>query len=382
MRPTAAQEKALLRQAGCRRFVWNWALARRKADYAEHGTGMSQALLSKELTDLKRLPETKWLNEADSQALQQTLRDLDAAFVAFFEKRARFPRFKSKKRDTPRFRVPQRVKIQDGKVYVPKAGWVRVRQSQAVDAETKSATFKRDACGHWYVTLVAAFTLPEPGPSVPEPERTAGIDLGLKTFAALSTGEKVPPPKFYRRRQRQLRRAQRVFSRRQAGSKRKARARQKVARVHQKIADRRQDFLHKLSTVIVKRFDGVCVEDLNVKGLARTKLAKSFADAAHGEFLRQLRYKATWHGKAFAAVDRFYPSSRTCHACNAVNGELTLADRVWRCPSCGAVLDRDHNASLNVRDEGLQILAVGHTREVKRSGSLRQTCHGGQRVPN
>src|SRR6185437_4385988 len=183
MRPNREQEQALFRQTGARRFVWNWALARRKAYYAEHGVSIPAAQLSKELTALKEQPGTVWLKEADSQALQQTLRDLDKAFVAFFEKRARFPRFKSRKRDMPRFRIPQRVKVEDGKVYVPKVGWVRIRQSRPIDGQTKSATFKRDACGHWYVSLTAAFEMPD-APEVPlDRQQVAGIDAGLKDFA-------------------------------------------------------------------------------------------------------------------------------------------------------------------------------------------------------
>jgi putative transposase len=370
MRPSREKGQALFRQAGARRFVWNWALARRKAYFAEHGQTIPAALLSKELTALKSRAETAWLQEADSQALQQTLRDLEVAFRVFFEKRARFPRFKSKKRDTPRFRIPQRVKIREGKVYVPKVGWVRLRQSQIIDGQTKSATFKRDACGHWYVTLVVAFTLPDVILPPPDPEQVIGIDAGLKDFAVFSTGERVPAPKFFRAGQRKLRRAQRVFGRRKAGSNRKARAKTRVARVHQKIANQRGDFLHKLSTRIIKRFAGACIEDLSLKGLVRTKLAKSFSDAALGEFFRQLRYKARWQGKHLIAIDRFFPSSKRCHACGAVNEALTLAERQWTCPACGAVLDRDHNASQNIRDEGLHLFAVGHTEKENARGVL------------
>jgi putative transposase len=382
MRPTRAQEKVLLRQTGARRFIWNWALARRKACYKEHGKGIPASQLSRELTALKEQPETVWLREVDSQLLQQTLRDLDAAFRAFFDKRARFPRFKSKKRDTPRFRVPQRVKVVDGKVYVPKTGWVRIRQSQSIDGQTKSATFKRDACGHWYVTLTATFEVPDAPEVVPDPAKVVGIDAGLKDFAVFSTGDKVAAPEFYRAAERKLRRAQRAFARRKPGSKRKARAKAKVAHAHRKIGNQRKDFLHQHSTRIIRRFDGVCVEDLNVKALARTKLSKSFTDAAHGEFRRLLRYKALWYGKRFAAIDRFFPSSKRCNPCGAVNDALTRSERAWRCPSCGAVLDRDHNASQNIRDEGLRILAAGHTERLNAQGVHVRPGTSGQWTTN
>jgi putative transposase len=358
MRPSREQGQALFRQAGARRFVWNWALARRRAYFAEHGQTIPAGLLSKELTALKGHAETVWTREVDSQLLQQTLRDLDAAFRAFFEKRSRFPRFKSKKRDTPRFRIPQRVKVEGGKVYVPKVGWVRIRQSQAIEGQTKSATFKRDACGHWHVTLTVAFTLPDVALPPPDPEEVIGIDAGLKDFIVVSNGKRIEAPRFFRCNESKLCRAQRSLSRRVPGSKRREKAKVRVARVHRRIANQRKDFLHKLSTDLIQRFEGVCVEDLNVKGLARTKLAKSFMDAAHGEFRRQLKYKAAWYRKHFAVIDRFFPSSRYCPACGQVNRKLKLSDRVWDC-DCGVVHDRDLRAANNVRDEGLRMLAAG-----------------------
>lgn len=381
MRPTRAQEQALLRQAGARRWVWNWGLARRQAYFAEHSKSIPAAQLSVELTALKTCSETAWLREADSQALQQTLADLDRAFKNFFEKRARFPRFKSKHRDAPAFRIPQRVKVADGRVYVPKIGWVRIRQSQAIDGTTKSATFKRDACGRWFVALVAAFTMPDVTLALPALAKSVGLDAGLKDFAVLSNGERTAAPRFYRKAARKLRRAQRVFCRRQPGSKRRAKAKQCVARVHQHLSDQRRDFLHKLSTNIIRRFDAVFIEDLNLKGLARTKLAKSFNDAAHGEFRRQLEYKSLWNRKHLVAVGRFFPSSKTCHECGAVNDALTLSDRQWVCV-CGTVHDRDHNASLNIREEGLRLLAAGHADKQNAQGAGVSPAQGGQSASN
>lgn len=359
MEPNTAQGQALMRLAGARRFVWNWALDRRKAYYAEHGKTIPAAQLSAELTALKNQPETGWLKEADSQALQQTLKDLDRAFLNFFEKRARFPRFKSRKRDTPRFRIPQRVKIADGKVYVPKTGLVRIRQSMPVDLPTKGATFKRDAVGRWFVTLTAEFEMPDVALPAPDVAKVIGIDLGLKDFAVTSGGERIEAPKFYRRGQRKLRKAQRVFSRRKPGSNRKAKARLVVAKVHKQIANQRGDFLHKLSTDLVSRHDGLCIENLSLKGLARTKLAKSIMDASMGEFRRQLEYKSEWDRKHLAVIGRFYPSTKLCRGCGAINGMLTLSDRQWIC-DCGMVHDRDLSAAINIRDEGLRILAAGH----------------------
>jgi putative transposase len=370
MRPNVAQGQALMRLAGARRWVWNWALDRCKVHYAEHGKTLSAKSLSAELTALKQRPETAWLKEADSQALQQTLKDLDRAFRNFFEKRARFPRFKSRKRDAPRFRIPQRVKVADGKVYVPKIGLVRIRQSQPVTETSKSATFRRSPDGHWHVTLTVEFEMPDVPLGKPKPKQIVGIDLGLIGFATLSDGsEPIPAPKFFRKGQRKLRKAQRVVSRRKVGSNRRAKARLAVAKIHQRISDQRGDFLHKLTTDLVVNHDGLCIEDLSLKGLARTKLAKSFTDAALGEFRRQVEYKSLWNRKHLAVIGRFFPSSKMCRACGAINDTLILSDRHWVCAGCGAVHDRDPNAAQNIRDEGLRILAVGHTERQNARGA-------------
>jgi putative transposase len=369
MKPNAPQREALARTAGSRRYVWNWALAQRTAHYRATGKGLSAAELSRRLTALKDQPETAWLREVDSQAMQQTLADLQRAHVNFFKKRTRFPRFKSRKRDQARFRIPQRVQIADGRVYVPKVGSVAIRQSQPVKGDTKSATFKRDATGHWDVTLVTEFTMPDTALPAGNPCRMVGIDLGLKDFAVLSNGERIPAPQFFRKAEKTLRKAQRVFSRRQKGSARRLRAKHKVTLVHRKTANQRKDFLHKLTTGLVVKYEGVCIEDLSVKGLVRTKLAKSMTDASLGEFRRQLEYKTLWNRRHLAVIDRWYPSSKTCHACGAVNAALTLADRSWTCV-CGVCHDRDLNAALNIRTGGLKLLAVGYTDRLNAHGAV------------
>jgi putative transposase len=359
MRPTPSQRPSLDRMAGARRFIWNWALQRWKDHYAATGKSISLKQLSAELTILKGQPETAWLHEIDSQALQQTLKDLHRAFVNFFETRARYPRFKSKKRDARRFRIPQRIQIKGGKVYVPKVGWVRIRQSRDIDGKIKGATFRREADGHWYVSLTVEFEMPDAALPAPDPAKTIGIDLGLIDFATPSDGSPpIPAPRFYRKGEQKIRRAQRAVSRRRKGSRRRDQARQRLGRAHQKAARQRQDFLHKLSTDLVNRHQAICIEDLNVKGLARTKLAKSFSDAAMGEFRRQLTYKCDWDRKTLIIIDRFFPSSKLCNRCGALNDRLALSDREWDC-DCGTHHKRDVLAAGNIRDEGLRIIAAG-----------------------
>src|SRR5258706_3598032 len=201
MKPTKAETHALNRMAGTRRWVWNWALSRRREHYELTGKTLPMSALSSELTALKTKPETAWLKDADSQALQQVLKDLYQAYDNHFnpKRKARLPRFKSKKRDRGRFRIPQRVKVVDGKIVIPKIGPVRIDQSQPVDEPTKSATFRRGADGKWYVSLTAEFELPDVAIPMPDPERTVGIDVGLIDFATLSDGsDPVPAPKFFR----------------------------------------------------------------------------------------------------------------------------------------------------------------------------------------
>lgn len=316
---------------------------------------------------MKRNPETAWLAEAISSSLQQTLRDLDRAYMDFFKKRARFPQFKTKRTDRPRFRASEDVTISNGTVRLPKMGRVRIRQSREVTGKPKSATFKQDTAGHWHVTLISEFTMPDTTLPQPNPSAVVGIDLGLHDLAVCSDGERTPTPKFFRKAQRKLRRAQRVVSRREKGSARRLRANRKVALVHRKAANQRADFLHKLTTGLVKKYDGICIEDLNVKGLVKTKLAKSMMDASFGEFRRQLTYKSSWYRRHLAVIDRWYPSSKTCHACGAANDALTMADRTWTC-ACGVQLDRDRNAACNIRSEGLKILQAGHAESLNARG--------------
>jgi len=390
--PTDEQIEGLARHAGTRRFVYNRALARRKEFYAEHGFGISLAQLDAEIADLKHQPDTRWLRELDSQVPQQALRDLQKAFSAFFERwaakkrgeykgRLGFPKFRSKHSPTQSFRIPQRIKVRPdscgasnvGEVYCPKVGWIRFKNSRDIpeDASIKGATFKRDAVGDWHVTITAVSEVAErPLPPL-DPETTAGLDAGFKDFIVSSNGERVAPPKHYRRGQKKLRRAQRVLSRRKKGSNKRRRAKKTVARTHRKVANKRKDFLHKLSTEVMGKHDAICIENLNLKGLAKTKLsglAKSFADAAHGEFRRQLAYKSERASKRFVKVDRWFPSTKICggeDGCGSINDALTLSDREWTCPECGLRHDRDLNAASNVKAEGLRILkesieAEGH----------------------
>ncbi|NNJ13305.1 transposase [Chloroflexales bacterium ZM16-3] len=255
LNPTVAQEILLNQFAGARRFVWNWALDRKKTHYQQTGGTLGFAALSAELTALKQQPGTAWLREMDSQSLQQVLRDLDSAYQHFFrritrgEKRKGFPRFKSRKTDTPRFRIPQRVKLHAESVSVPKIGMIRAVVHRPLEGVTKGATFKREPSGHWFVSLV---TEQQAAPRTERPVHShVDVDVGLKSLAVYSNGEMTPNPRWYRTQRRKLRRAQQALSRKVRGSHNRDKARVVVARLHQKIRNQRNDFLHKLSTVTV-----------------------------------------------------------------------------------------------------------------------------------
>ena len=366
--PTRQQAAVMNGMAGARRWVWNWALARRKQHYEATKTMLSVNTLSAEMTALKKQPETAWLVQYDSQALQQVLRDLNAAFASFFKKVGGFPKFKSRKNDAKRFRIPQRVKIakSGNSIYVPKVGTVKLRNSWGDVGKTKSASFRCSPTGQWHVSLVSEFDMPD-AVAPYKPERVVGIDVGLANFAVISDGTVIAPPKFCKNAERRVRKAQKALSRCKIGSRRRERAKIKLARIHGKLKNRRADFLHKLSTELIRKYDRVCIEDLSVKSLmatkqpgdpkpARTKRAKGFADAAFGEFRRQLAYKGLWNSKPVVIINRYFPSSKLC-PCGKL-ADLKLSDRKWTC-ECGLSHDRDALASQNIHDEGLRMLAAG-----------------------
>jgi putative transposase len=379
--PTAKQEAAFARYAGARRFVFNWALRRRKETYDQTGKSISWSELSVELTGLKSKPGLEWLKEIDSQLLQQAVADCKKAFDNFFQKRAGFPKFKKKHSSHQSFRIPQRVKLEDRRIYIPKIGWVAVRQSQAVDLPLKSATFKREATGKWYVSLVVEFDLPDQHRPAIEIETAVGIDVGFDRFATDSDGGVIENPRFFRKAERKIKRASRRLSRSQKGGANRAKARRALAREYEKVANRRADFGHKFSASVVREKNTIACEALNLKGMSRTKLAKSVQDAAHRESFRQIEYKARWWNRNFVFVDRWYPSSQLCSSCGYRHEELSLSDRIWKCPGCGVWHDRDHNAAKNVRDEGMRILlAVGHTERLNACGaSVRPATAGRSR---
>jgi len=346
----------LNRTFGCVRVVWNRILASRRAKYATERKSMSYAETDATLTVMKREPGLVFLREVSSVPLQQALRHQDAAFQAFFDKRARHPRFKTRRGRQSATYTRSAFRMREGELWLAKMGaplpfvwtWPDI---DAARLDPTSVTVARDSAGRWYVTF--HIEVPDLAP-LPTAGINVGVDLGLIDFATLSTGEKITHPRDWERHERRLKRYQRRLARCQKGSANRRKATIKVARAHARIADARRDFLHKVSTDLVRRYDVIAIEDLNVSGMVRNhRLARAISCTGWAEFRAMLEYKAVRHGRTLAVVDRWYPSSKTCSACGRLFAELALTTRHWACPGCGIWHDRDVNAARNILAAGL-----------------------------
>ncbi|WP_189186933.1 RNA-guided endonuclease InsQ/TnpB family protein [Streptomyces albiflavescens] len=370
--PTSGQRLALARAFGCARVVYNDAIAARERARAAGEAFVTSAVLSKTLvTEAKKTRERHWLGEVSAVVLQQSLRDVETAYRNFFASlkgertgpKVGAPRFKSRKdaRQSIRFTANARWKITEvGRLLLPKIGEVRVRWSRVLPSVPSSVTVIRDAAGRYFASFVIDTDPAVDLERMPHAGQSIGIDLGLAHFAVLSDGTKIDSPRFLRRAEKKLKKAQRELSRKQNGSNNRNKARLKVARAHAQVADARREFHHQLSTKLIRENQAVAVEDLAVKGLARTQLAKSIHDAGWSQFVNMLAYKATRYGRTFIKIGRFEPTSQVCSACGHHDGPKPLDVREWTCTACGTVHDRDHNAAKNVKQAaGLAVAACG-----------------------
>jgi putative transposase len=358
--PTDEQKVLLAKTFGCCRWFYNFALNLTNETYKATGKGLSRNEIINKLPDLKK--EFEWLTEVPSQALQQVALDLSSAFLNFFEKRAKFPKFK-KKGNKQSVRFPQGIKLDGDYLTLPKLKKVYCKLSRLPVGKLKSVTVSMTASGKYFAsclyddgveTLLIGGTEGGKGKAV-------GIDLGIKDFAITSDGSKYGNPNHYRKYEQKLAYIQKQLAKKQKGSSNRNKARKAVAALHEKITRCREDFLHKLSRKLVDENQVICVENLAVKNMVRNhKLAKSISDCGWGQFCTMLKYKAEWQGKTYIEVDRFFPSSKTCNHCLHQVDSLSLDIRSWQCPKCGTIHDRDINAAMNIRDEGLRLLAVGH----------------------
>lgn len=351
--PTPEQAEELARTFGCVRLVYNKALEERTRAYTLEGRRVSYVESSARLTAWKRSGEYDFLSEVSSVPLQQALRHLQAAFANFFAKRAKYPTFKSRKksrasaeytRSAFRWRYGQ---LTLAKMDAPlEIVWSRPLPE---GAEPSTVTVSKDAAGRWFVSLLVE----EEISPLPPVASNVGIDAGITALATLSTGEKIVNPRHERRDRRKLAKAQRALARKEKGSNNRAKARLKVARAHVRITDRRRDHLHKVTTRLVRENQVIAVEDLTVRNIIKNhSLARAISDASWRELRSMLEYKATWYGRTVVAVDRWFPSSKLCSACGALQDKMPLNIREWEC-ACGAAHDRDVNAAKNVLAAGL-----------------------------
>jgi putative transposase len=360
--PNKKQQISLAKNFGCCRFVWNYYLNKTNTLHEETGKGLSYCDMAKDLTQLKKVEEYFWLKEATAAALQQSLKNLESAFKNLFERRAKFPKFKSKY-GKQSIRYPESCSIKGKGLKLPKLGVVKAKITRRVAGKIKSVTVTKTCTDEYLASILF-----ETEDCQKEKQgNISGIDLGLNSLVTVYDGEtcyKVDPIKPTRKYTKRLKRRQQALSRKVKGSNNRRKQRKRVAKVHEKIANTRQDFLHKLSLQLVDENQVIVVEDLCVKGLARTKLAKSILDAGLGMLVNFLGYKLDREGGKLIEVDRFFPSTKLCNCCEFKNNSLTLSIREWICPECTTQHDRDENAAKNIRKEGIRILStntVGHT---------------------
>ncbi len=366
--PTEEQENYLACTFGCVRVVYNRALDARKKHYAETGKGLSYGKTSRLLTQWKKEDGYRWLSEVSSVALQQTLRHLGTAFQRFFEKKAGYPRFKSRhdKQSATFVKSGFRLSgdLRQPQVLLPKMAqplsirWSRDLPSKADGSicQPTSITITKDKAGRYFISFRVKVSPQSRTPRT----KAVGLDMGLAHAVITSDAEKIDNPRYYRKSLGRLKREQRKLTRKQPGSNNRAKQRLKVARLHAKIADMRRDWCHNLTTDLVRRYGTICIESLNVKGMLRNPcLAQSIADVSWGEIKRQLRYKCEWYGRALVEISQWEPTSKTCSACGEKRAKMPLSVRAWVCDGCGVVHDRDVNAALNVKAAGLAVLASG-----------------------
>lgn len=361
--PNKKQKELIAKTFGCVRFVYNYFLDLRISEYKNNEKSLSYYDTSKLLTRLKK--ENEWLKEPDKDSLQKSLKDLDMAYQKFFNEHTGYPKFKSKKERHKSYKTSF-VKTTGGgniqflgkHIKLPKLGLVKTRDKQIPQGRILNATISQEQNGHYYCSLCCTDVKM---PQYRKTNKNIGIDLGICDFAIFSDGAKIENPRFYEKSDKKLAKLQKELSRKTIGSSNWNKARIRVANLQKHISNQRKDFLHKLTTDLVRSSDIICIEDLDVKSMKETdnKIRnKHIGDVSWSEFRRQLTYKSQWYGRKLSVVNRYYPSSQICHICGNRDSKKSENIREWICPDCGSKLDRDTNAAINILNEGLRLLSV------------------------
>lgn len=351
--PNGDQEVLINKHIGACRFLYNLALETKIGAYSLYQKNISRYDLQVQLKDLKS--ECEWLKEINSQSLQSSLMNLEAAYSKFFKGLSNFPKFK-KKHQVQSFQCPQSVTIEGNKLCIPKfKTGIKIKQHRIFDGKIKTVTISKTLTGKYFASILVSNEIELPQKKTIQPETSVGIDVGIKTFAVLSNGEEYDNPKHLKNATGRIKVLQKRASKKKKGSANRKKAALRIAIQHEKIKNKRKDFLHKVSDVITKQFDTIIVEDLNTKGMmANHKLAGAIGDAGWGNFAIYTKYKSEWRGKNYLTIGRFEPSSKLHNTCGYVNKELTLSDREWLCPRCNEIVYRDKNAAINIKEFGLK----------------------------
>ncbi len=351
--PNKEQQIFIGKTLGCCRFIYNHILNEKQIKYKTNDK-------SKCKTEKEYKEEFSFLKEVDSIALQQARIDLRTAYTNHFRKTKQklktHLRFKSRRNPKNSYRtinINNSIRVEDNYIKLPKLGFIRFKKSREVIGNIRSVTVSKNILNRYYISVLCEVGIEK----LLKLNTRIGIDLGIKDFCITSNNTKTPNPKYFKKSELKLTKIQRIFSKRVKGSNRREKARKKLFRIHEKIANQRLDFLHKLSTKLINENQVICLEDLSVKNMVKNHcLAKSISDASWGKFVELLKYKADWYGRELVKIGKFFPSSKTCSNCGNIKKDLTLKDRIYQCNSCGATLDRDYNASLNILEEGLKML--------------------------
>jgi len=371
LEPTDEQKTLLNKHFGSVRWTFNYFLNQRKNEYLNNKKSLNYYDQAAELTQIKKTNE--WLKEINSQTLQYSLKCLDMAYQGFFNKRTQFPRFKSRKNKNS-FTIPQNVRYDGTKLIVPKfLNGIEMIMERKIKGIIKHCSISKTPTEKYFVSILTEMEytpLNKTGLSV-------GIDLGIKDFLVLSNGTKIKNHRFLKHYEKILKLNQQSLSRKTSKSVRYEKQRIKVARIYEKITNSRMDLIHKTTNSLIKQFDIIYLEDLNIKGMMKNhKLSKAISDVCWSKFIDTLEYKANWNDKSVVHIDRFFPSSKTCSKCGWINNNLTLKDREWICPKCGEKHDRDFNAATNILNEGYRInISVGTT-DYERGDQIRPEKSG------